>query len=270
MQPLLSLIGHHGYILVFVIVLAESLGMPVPAAIALVAGGAAAASGLLSLSRLLLLAVLAMLLGDSLLFVAGRHMGWGLLGFLCKLSVNPETCILRSAESFYKRGKATLLFAKFIPGINTMAPPLAGSMRMPLDSFLRLDLAGASLYATVYIAVGYLFRDFLVSLMRGFQTAGRAVEAVTVLALIAYALYRIWLYRKHGLYRVVPRVQVAELMRRLASEEKDKIVLMDVRSHGYYDADAARIKGSIRLEPNNLKEELKSIPKDKDIYVYCT
>ena len=138
--------------MVFFIVLAEALGMPVPAAVALVAGGAAAASGVLSVTRLLLLALLAMLLGDTLLFVAGRYMGWSLLGFLCKLSVNPETCILRSAESFYKRGKATLLFAKFIPGINTMAPPLAGSMRMPLDDFLRLDLAGASLYATVYIA----------------------------------------------------------------------------------------------------------------------
>ena len=99
-----------------------------------------------------------MLLGDSLLFIMGRYMGWGLLGFLCKLSVNPETCILRSAESFYKRGKATLLFAKFIPGINTMAPPLAGSMKMRPDIFLRFDLAGASLYAMVYIAAGYLFR----------------------------------------------------------------------------------------------------------------
>jgi membrane protein DedA with SNARE-associated domain len=155
MQQLLSLIGHHGYILVFVIVLAEALGLPVPAAVALVAGGAAAAAGVLGMYRLLLLAVLAMLLGDCLLFVAGRHMGWGLLGFLCKLSVNPEACILRSAESFYKRGKATLLFAKFIPGINTMAPPLAGSMKMPPDIFLRLDLAGATLYATVYLAVGF-------------------------------------------------------------------------------------------------------------------
>ncbi|MGH9502185.1 MAG: VTT domain-containing protein [Terriglobales bacterium] len=254
----------------FVIVFAEAMGLPVPAAVALVAGGAAAAAGALSVFRLLLLAVLAMLIGDSLLFVAGRSMGWRLLGFLCKLSVNPETCILRSAESFYKRGKATLLFAKFIPGINTMAPPLAGSMRMPLDNFLRLDLAGASLYATVYIAVGFLFRDFLVSLMRGFQTAGRAVEAITVLALIGYALYRVWLYRRHAVYRVVPRVQVEEVTRKLASEEKENIILMDVRSHGYYDADAARIKGSIRLEPNNLKEELKSIPKDKDIYIYCT
>ena len=198
MKEILSLIGHHGYILVFLIVLAEALGMPVPAAVARVAGGAAAAAGLLNVFQLLLLAVCAMLLGDSLLFIMGRYMGWGLLSFLCKLSVNPETCILRSAESFYKRGKATLLFAKFIPGINTMAPPLAGSMRMPLDVFLRLDLAGATLYATVYVAVGFLFRDFLVSLVRGFQTAGRAVEAVTVFAIIGYALYRVWLYRKHA------------------------------------------------------------------------
>ncbi len=270
MEALLSAIGRHGYILIFFIVLAESLGMPVPAALALVAGGAAAAAGLLHLTTLLLLAVAAMILGDSLLFVMGRYMGWALLGFLCKLSVNPETCILRSAESFYKRGKATLLFAKFIPGINTMAPPLAGSMKMRPDIFLRFDLAGASLYAIVYIAVGYLFRDVLASVAHGFQTAGRAVESVTVIALIGYAGYRVWLYRKHAVYRVVPRVQVEELARRLVSEDKEKILLMDVRSHGYYDAGAARIRGSIRMEPNNLAEEVKTLPKDKDIYVYCT
>jgi membrane protein DedA with SNARE-associated domain len=231
--------------------------MPVPAAIALVAGGAAAASGALSLSKLLLLAVAAMLVGDSLLFVLGRSMGWSLLGFLCKLSMDPETCILRSAESFYKRGKITLLFAKFIPGINTMAPPLAGSMKMPVHAFLRFDVLGASFYALAYVSLGFLFRDFLASMVRGFQTAGRAV-------------YRILLYRKHAVYRVVPRVQVEELWSRLAAGDKDKILLVDVRSHGYYDAGAARIKGSIRLEPNNLTEELKTLPKDKDIYVYCT
>jgi len=135
MEQLISLIGRHGYLLVFVTVLAESLGLPVPAALALVAGGAAAASGVLSLSRLVVLAVLGMIIGDSLLFVLGRYMGWGLLGLLCKVSVNPETCILRSAESFYKRGKTTLLVAKFIPGINTMAPPLAGSMKMRPDLY---------------------------------------------------------------------------------------------------------------------------------------
>jgi hypothetical protein len=143
-------------------------------------------------------------------------------------------------------------------------------MKMRPDVFLRFDVAGASLYAIVYIAVGFLFRDFLASLAQGFQTAGRAVESVTVIALIVYAGYRVWLYRKHAVYRVVPRVQVEELARRLASEDNSKVLLMDVRSHGYYDSGAARIKGSIRIEPNNLLEEIKAIPKDKDIYVYCT
>ena len=270
MGKLLLLIGHHGYLVIFAVVLAEAVGLPVPAALALIAGGAAAASGALNGIRLLLLAVLAMLLGDSLLYILGRHMGWTLLGLLCKLSVNPETCILRSAESFYKRGKTTLLIAKFIPGVNTMAPPLAGSMRMRWDHFLRLDVLGALLYAGAYLTAGYLFRDFLAAMVRGFQAAGRAVEAVTMIGIAAYVVYRIWLYRKHAVYRVVPRVQVEELARRLASEDPDKILLMDVRSHGYYDAGAARIKGSIRLEPNNLNEELKTLPKDKDIYVYCT
>jgi rhodanese-related sulfurtransferase len=63
---------------------------------------------------------------------------------------------------------------------------------------------------------------------------------------------------------------VEELARKLASEDKSNVLLVDVRSHGYYDANAARIQNSIRLEPNNLPEEIKNLPKDKDIYVYCT
>lgn len=265
-----SLISHHGYVVVFAIVFAEAIGLPVPAALALVAGGAAAASGVLRAPALLLLAVVAMLLGDSILYVLGRQTGWALLGLLCKVSANPETCILRSAESFYKRGKITLVIAKFIPGVNTMAPPLAGSMKMRPDQFLRLDFAGATLYATAYGALGFLFRDFLVSITHGFRAAGRAVETVLLVALIVYVIYRISLYRKNVVYRIVPRVQVEELARKLAAEEKGKILVMDVRSHGYYDAQAERIKGSIRLEPNNLSEELKTLPKDKDIYLYCT
>jgi len=85
-----------------------------------------------------------------------------------------------------------------------------------------------------------------------------------------YVIYRIWLLRKNRVYRVVPRVQVEELIAKLASEEADRVVVVDVRSHGYYDEDAARIKGSVRIEPNNLEEELKKLPKDRDVYLYCT
>jgi membrane protein DedA with SNARE-associated domain len=270
MNDFVFLIAHHGYLVIFLVVLAEAIGLPMPAAIALVAGGAAAASHMLSAPLVFAIAMAALVLGDSLLYILGRSMGWSLLGFLCKVSANPETCILRSAESFYKRGKATLLLAKFIPGINTMAPPLAGSMKMGYSQFFWFDVAGAALYTLAYGALGFVFRDFVAALTRGFQTAGRVVEIVILAALIAYVAYRAYLYSKHRVYRVVPRVQVEELARKLQSEEADKVLVVDVRSHGYYDSDMDRIRGSVRIEPNNLSEEIKALPKDKDIYVYCT
>jgi len=212
----------------------------------------------------------AMLVGDVILYFTGRVSGWALLGILCRLSANPETCILRSAEYFYRRGKQTLLFAKFIPGINTMAPPLAGSMKMRFWQFLRLDFAGALGYTLTYLAVGYLSRDFLAATLRGFHAAGRAMEAVLVIAFVVYAIYRIVQYRKHKVYRVVPRIQVQELAARLASEDASHVLIVDVRSHGYYDSGGARIKNSIRIQPNNLEEEIKNLPREKDIYLYCT
>jgi len=270
MNHFISLLAHHGYVLVFVVVLAEAAGLPAPAALALVAGGAGAAAGTLSLPAVLGIALLAMMLGDCLLYWLGRQMGWGLLGLLCGLSATPETCILRSAESFYKRGKITLVLAKFIPGVNSMAPPLAGSMKMRPLQFLRLDLLGAALYVTAYTMLGFVFRNFLASITRGFQAASHTFTEVFVAAVLGYIVYRVWLYRTHKIYRVVPRVEVEELARKLASAEKDNVVVLDVRSHGYYDAGSSRIEGSLRFEPNNLSEEIKILPRDKDIYVYCT
>jgi membrane protein DedA with SNARE-associated domain len=270
MSAFLSLMARHGYSILFLIVFLEAIGLPVPAALALVAGGAAVASGILYGPVALLLAVIAMLLGDSLLYVLGHHMGWALLGYLCKISANPESCILRSAESFYKRGRTTLLLAKFIPGVNTMAPPLAGSMKMPFAQFLGLDVVGANFYALAYGVIGFLFRDFLAAIARVFQAAGHVMEVAIILAAIVFVADRLWRYRKYRVYRVVPRVQVIELAKKLQSEESEKILLVDVRSHGYYDSGAARIRGSIRIEPNNLSQEVTRLPRDKDIYLYCT
>ena len=270
MHDFLSLIAHHGYVIIFAIVFAEAIGMPVPSALALVAGGAAVASHALGAAEVALGAIASMVAGDSLLYFLGSVMGWNLLGFLCRVSANPETCILRAAESFYKRGRAVLIFAKFVPGVNTMAPPLAGSMKMPFFQFLGLDLLGDSLYVFAYGGAGFLFRDFIAAIAHGFQTAGHVFEIVLIVAVIVFTAYRITLYWKHRVYRIVPRVQVAELARKLQSEDPTKILLVDVRSHGYYDPGAARIRGSIRIEPNNLSDEVKTLPKDKDIYLYCT
>jgi membrane protein DedA with SNARE-associated domain len=270
MNDLLSMMARHGYGLIFVILFAEAIGFPFPASIALVAAGAAVASHTLSGTGILVAAMTALLIGDTAQFWLGRYSGWALLGFLCRLSMNPETCILRSAESFYKRGKLTIVIAKFLPGINTMAAPLAGSMKMRYPQFLRLDLAGSLLYAITYLMIGYLSRDFLAATLKSFHAAGRVMEVALIIVVIIYAAYRITQFLKYKKFDVVPRVPVQALAERLAAGEGDKIQIIDVRSHGYYDIGAERILGSTRIEPNNLEAEIRNLPKDKDIYLYCT
>jgi len=267
---LLSLLASHGYLLLFVFVLADSVGFPLPAALVLLAGGAAVASGTLSGPVVLVLTFVGFLAGDLLLFVLGRYMGWSLLGVLCRVSFNPESCILRSAQLFYKRGKVALLVSKFIPGIGSMAPPLAGSMKMRFRQFLVFDSAAALLYVGVFCGLGFLLRDFLAVMIQSFQRAGHVFSDVLLGVTILYVVYRLWLYHKSKIYDVVPRIEVSELVRLLRSPERSRVLIADVRSHGYYDADAQRIQGSIRFEPNQLVEELKALPRDKDIYLYCT
>lgn len=270
MHNFLSLIMHHGYFVVCLVVFAEAIGVPVPGAVALVAGGAAAASGALHGPSLALFAVIAMLVADSMLYALGHETGWTILKFLCRISVDPETCVLSAAESFYKRGRPTLLIAKFVPGVSTMAAPLAGSMEMPFLQFLGLDLLGAGAYALAYGAVGFIFRDFVAKIVSGFRTAGHIVETVIIIAVIAYIVHRISLFWKHRADRVVPRVQVQALAAKLEAEGPANILVADVRSHGYYSSSAVRIPGSIRIEPNNLRAEIKTFPRNKDIYLYCT
>jgi membrane protein DedA with SNARE-associated domain len=270
MNDLLSLISHHGYLFLAVVCFAEAVGLPLPAALAILTAGAVAAYGELHFYLVFGIGVLTMIGGDVLLYFMGRVSGWALLGFLCRLSANPESCILRSAEYFYRRGKQTLLFAKFIPGINTMSPPLAGSMKMRLGDFLQYDSLGAVLYVGAYSLTGYLFSDALRAITRGLRSAGFAAEVIFGIGLVAYAVYRIWVYRKYRLLDVIPRVPAEELARRLASDAAQNMLIADVRSHGYYDADSERIAGSIRIEPNNLIEEVKNLLKDREIYLYCT
>ena len=134
MHSLSSNIAEHGYLILFSLALAQAIGVPVPAALAMLIAAAASAKGPLQFGFVFLAAFSAILIGDVLLFLLGRYTGWWLLGILCKLSLDPDSCILRAAESFRRKGRLLLVFAKFIPGINTLAPPLAGSMNWASSS----------------------------------------------------------------------------------------------------------------------------------------
>jgi membrane protein DedA with SNARE-associated domain len=281
MNELLGAVAQHGYAVLAAVVFLMAVGVPVPGALALLTAGSAAAYGKMSAPAAFGVSVAALLAGDLLLYLLGRYTGWALLGFLCRVSANPESCILRSAEMFYRRGKRALLIAKFLPGLNVMAPPLAGSMKMRLAQFLRLDFLSACLYVLAYGGLGFLFSGFLRQITDALQSAARGIQFVLAVGLAVFVLYRAWLYRKYRLDIVAPRVSVEEVARLITptgadtapdpvSSDAAAVLIVDVRSHGYYDENAVRIKGSVRIEPNHLDEEFKVLPADKDIYLYCT
>jgi hypothetical protein len=143
-------------------------------------------------------------------------------------------------------------------------------MKMRPGDFLQFDTIGAALYVGAYSLAGYLFSDALRAITRGLRSAGFAAEVVFATGLAVYLIYRIWIYRKYRLLDVIPRIQAQDLAKRLTSDAAHNMLIADVRSHGYYDADSERIAGSIRIEPNNLVEEVKNLPKDREIYLYCT
>ena len=261
-----SAIAQHGYVILSVLVFLDALGLPVPAAVALLVAGALAARGVLQLQYLLGVSVLAMLAGDTLLYLLGRYTGWWLLGVLCRISLNPESCILRSADSFYRRGRQLLVYSKFLPGINTMAPPLAGSMNMSLAQFLILDLAGTVLYVGAYFAVGFLFSDALGAMVHGYQAAGRILGAIILALVAAYLLYLLWLWLKQ---RGLPPVTLADPAEAERASQGGAVIY-DVRSHGYFDSKATRIRGSRRLDPNALNQPDTKLPGEPAIYLYCT
>jgi len=266
MESWISNLAAHGLAVLFATVFLEAVGLPVPAALALLIAGGASARGSLQGSYAVLGALAAMLAGDTLMFLAGRYTGWWLLGILCRISLNPESCILRSADSFYRRGRKLLLIAKFIPGINTMAPPLAGCMNMRLTQFIRLDVAGAALYIVSYFMVGFAFSDALEAVTKGYRTFGRVVGWVVIALVAGYVALQLWRWiRERGL-RTVPFAMPSEA----AHAMRTGACIYDVRSHGYLDRKAIRIRGSRRLDPHTLHWSNAEIPAGQLAFVYCT
>ena len=271
---LMSMIAQHGYAAVGLILFVAAAGVPVPTSVVLLAAGAAA-HGNLNLGVLILIAASAAILGDALLYTGGRYTGWWLLAGMCRLSMNPEGCIFSSSAYFYRRGSKTLLFAKWVPGLASMAAPLAGSLNMKFSRFLRLDAAGVTMYVTAWLTVGYLFSTFLKEITAWVQTFGHAVFYGILLIVGLYLCSVAVFWMRARKYNQIEKISAANLNERLKNLGPDKLVVIaDVRSHNYYDPGMQRIKNSIRVEPTRLKEELIALREfmapECEIYLYCS
>ena len=155
MNGTIEFLTTYGYTAIFTFVLAEQLGAPLPATPILIAAGALAGLGKLNLWVALLLAVAASLIGDSLWYYLGKTNGMSVLRLLCKISLEPDSCVRRTNSTYSKHGTRWLLFAKFIPGVSTIAPPMAGIYGVNLWRFIAMDGGGASLWAGTFLFAGW-------------------------------------------------------------------------------------------------------------------
>jgi membrane protein DedA with SNARE-associated domain/rhodanese-related sulfurtransferase len=264
MDALLGALAQHGYSILFLLVFAEAIGLPVPAAIALLTAGGLSAKGTLHAAPAFSSAAAAMFIADTVMFLMGRYTGWWLLGLLCRISLNPEACILRSAQRFHRRGRVLLLIAKFIPGVNTMAPPMAGSMNMSYWQFVTLDSVGLLLYIGAYFGAGVLFSDVLGPLTSRYQQIGTVFGWGAAALAATYVVRRLVLWFRLRSESPVLRISPDDAAR------TEGVAIFDVRSHGYYTANAQRIEGSRRLDPNALPVGIDQLQQLDKIVLYCT
>ncbi|MCI0403802.1 MAG: VTT domain-containing protein [Acidobacteria bacterium] len=258
----------HGYAVLFGAVFAEQIGLPLPAIPVLLAAGALAGMKRFAFLAIVLVAVLASLLSDLIWYALGRRRGHSILNLLCRISLEPDSCVRRTEDVFARHGVRALVVAKFIPGLNTAAPPLAGMFRMRLSRFLLWDGAGALLWAGTFCGAGYLFSA---QLERVATSAGRLGGWLVVLVLGALAAYISWKYiqRRRFIRQLrTARVTPEELMRKLEADEE--IVVVDLRHSFEFEADSVKIPGSLHMLPEELNHRHTEIPRDREVVLYCT
>lgn len=268
MSALVGLIAAYGLALVFANVLAEQLGLPIPALPTLVVAGALAAEGKFSAPLVLLTAVAASVIADLIWYELGRRQGHRVLKTLCRISLSPDTCVRQTERYFERWGLPSLLVAKFIPGFSTVAPPLAGAFRSSRAAFLFFDACGAVLWAGTGIAAGMLFHRAIDRALEKLASVGAWALVLLAGALAAFIAVKWWRRRRFFEALRAARISVEEL-RRLMDDGKSPVVL-DVRSNSALKADPRRVPGAEMFAVSEIDRRVAALPRDREIILYCT
>ena len=257
----------HGYALLFAIVLAEQLGLPLPAAPVLMAMGALAGLGKFSFGMALAVAAVAALLSDSIWYEIGRRRGRGVLNLLCRISIEPDSCVRRTEDVFVRYGSSTLLFAKFVPGLSTIAPPLAGMTGMSAVTFAALDAVGSLVWAGALLGVGLLFRHQLEPVIEAASRLGLAFVLLAAAGLAVYIGFKYFQrWRIMKLLRVA-RITAGELHGMIA--QGADMVIVDMRNPSEI-AETHKVPGAIQMRGSELELRHHEIARDRDVILYCS
>jgi membrane protein DedA with SNARE-associated domain len=264
----LDFIVHHGYSVLFVWMGAEQLGLPIPAFPLLLAAGALAGSGQLHFAGILAVSVGASLLADTLWYELGRRQGARVLQFLCRVSLEPDSCVRRTELTFGRYGMGSLIVSKFIPGLSTAAPPLAGIFGTRLPRFLLYTGLGALLYAGTFAGLGYLFSAQLERIAESALRMGEWLVVFLAGSLAAYVLAKLWQRRRFLRKLRMARITPEELKERLDGGEE--MVIVDLRHPLDVEAEPHLIPGALHYSPDDLDARHGEIPRDRDVVLYCT
>ncbi len=255
----------HGYAVLFAIILIEQLGVPLPAAPLLLAAGALAKAGELSLGAVVTIAIAASAIGHLVWFEAGRRRGAAVLRLICRISIEPDSCVRRTEDLFGRYGERALVAAPWVPGLAAVAPPLAGMARMPLIRFLLLDAAGVLVWAALFAGAGYLAGPELVVLVQAGLRYGGWLGLAAGLALGAWLGWKIAQRSAVARAAAVPRIEPDDLRSRLASQDPPLVV--DLRSE--MTRGDRSIPGAEPVRPADLARWAEGVPRDKEIVVAC-
>jgi len=268
MHRTLEFLIKHGYAVLVAWVFAEQLGVPVPSLPVVLAAGALAGAGRLSFWGSLALITLASIAADSIWYLLGKFKGIRILQFLCKISLEPDSCVRRTEGLFAKQGARSLLVAKFVPGLNTVAPPLAGIFHMRARKFFLFDAMGALLWGFSILGAGYVFSEQIESIAEYAERLGSWLAVLLIGALAAYIL-RKWHARRKFLRDLrIARITPEELKSKLDSGEP--IVIVDLRHSIDFEADPETIPGAFHIDAQELEEHSDRLPHDREVVLYCT
>jgi membrane protein DedA with SNARE-associated domain len=269
MARLIHYLVRYGVSLVFLNVFAEQIGAPVPAVPTLIVAGALARNGRMSSTHVLLVAVIASLIADWIWFLLGRAYGYRILRTLCRISLSPDSCVRDTEARFERWGMKSLLFAKFVPGFSTVAPPLAGAgKKRSTIAFLIYDGIGALLWAGSAVAVGRLFHHQIAEVIAMLENLGWWAVAIVGGALALFVLVK-WLQRARFLKQLrIARVSVGELKDMIEREEHP--VVLDVRTRSSQSRDPRRIPTAIVTHADDIDRTVEALSPDREIVLYCT
>src|SRR5215469_11189170 len=264
---------HYAYLILFLWVLVEQIGIPIPSVPVLLTAGTLSATRQVSHVYALMATLAACMIADSMWYALGRRYGSNVLRLICRLSFEASTCVSKTEGYFSRRGPATLLFSKFVPGLSTVAPPIAGQIGMSYGRFFLWDLAGSIIWAEAFLLAGRFFGDVAQRSAPFFHWLGRFAFAIFIVMVLGLMAYRIFKQRKFLQQVRELRLEPQELKAMMDQAEELGLTppfIVDLRHPLDYKPDPRVLPGALRIGPNEIRQHSEIIPRDRDVVLYCT